>query len=292
MSRPIANFRPLAADIGPFADPVFLEVAHRHHGRGPLVDVVGPGGRVVLEEVEGVLAGVGHRDVVDYRSPLGDGAADLLVELTSERPLTLDSVPEDTARALAEVLAAAGRSVEVSPSDRTAILELPATADDWLAAIGKKERHETRRKRRRYEAEVGTVAIGTFDRPGPRLDEFVALHRTAPGDKGSFMTDPMADYFSDLLSLDGWSIRALLDPEGVMVAAGFGATVDGGYYLYNSAFDVARADASPGVVLVAALVEAGIDEGLVRFDFLKGDEAYKYRLGAVARQLADLNVHP
>ena len=35
-----------------------------------------------------------------------------------------------------------------------------------------------------------------FDASGPRLDEFVALHRTSVGEKQGFMTDPMAAYFS------------------------------------------------------------------------------------------------
>ena len=39
------------------------------------------------------------------------------------------------------------------------------------------------------------------------------------------------------------------------------------------------------MVLVDRLVAAAIEAGRPRFDFLKGDEAYKYRTGAVARPL-------
>ena len=57
------------------------------------------------------------------------------------------------------------------------------------------------------------------------------------------------------------------------------------YYLYNSSFDPAHSALSPGVVLLSSLIERAIGEGLTRFDFLKGDETYKRRLGAVYRPL-------
>ena len=43
-----------------------------------------------------------------------------------------------------------------------------------------------------------------------------------------------------------------------------------------------------GIVLIAAMIERSIADGLVRFDFLKGDERYKYHLGAVERPLSVL----
>jgi len=57
------------------------------------------------------------------------------------------------------------------------------------------------------------------------------------------------------------------------------------YYLYNSASDPAVGHASPGVVLVSALFEDRIARGTRIFDFLKGDEPYKFRYGARPRPL-------
>ena len=77
----------------------------------------------------------------------------------------------------------------------------------------------------------------------------------------------------------------LYGDDNRMVAAAMAWSDDSGYYLYNSAFDPAHGDASPGVVLVSMLIERAIEEGLAVFDFLKGDEHYKIRLGAGERQL-------
>ena len=43
--------------------------------------------------------------------------------------------------------------------------------------------------------------------------------------------------------------------------------------------------ASPGVVLFSSMIERQIERGVPVFDFLKGDEAYKYRHGAAPRPL-------
>jgi CelD/BcsL family acetyltransferase involved in cellulose biosynthesis len=281
---------PTAHGVGPFADPAFLEVVHRHHPRGRLVFDDVAAGAAVLEEVDGGFVGVGHRDLVDYRSPLGADGPHAVVELVGDRPLDLDSVPEDVARAIGEAFSRAGRVADVVVDDLTAVVDLPDDFDAWLAALGKKERHETRRKRRRYEDLVGPVVVEEYAGPGPWFDEFVALHRTSAGEKGHFMTETMAAFFRDLLALEGWSIRALVAPDGSMAAAGFGACDEAGFYLYNSAFDADRGAASPGVVLVAALIEDCIGRGLSRFDFLKGDEAYKFRLGARERPLGRVRV--
>ena len=45
---------------------------------------------------------------------------------------------------------------------------------------------------------------------------------------------------------------------------------------------------SPGVVLLGRLIELTIERGQSLFDFLKGDEHYKYRLGAEARPLYEI----
>ncbi|MBS1195573.1 MAG: family N-acetyltransferase, partial [Actinobacteria bacterium] len=81
------------------------------------------------------------------------------------------------------------------------------------------------------------------------------------------------------------SLDLLAGADGAPVAAALGFQDEEAYYLYNSAYDPAAAGASPGVVLVDLLVERAAEDALGRFDFLKGDEAYKLRLGGRPRPL-------
>jgi len=69
------------------------------------------------------------------------------------------------------------------------------------------------------------------------------------------------------------------------VAAAFGFARDDGYYLYNSAYARDAAESSPGIVLLATLIDALTAEGVPRLDLLKGDEPYKLRLGGNRRRL-------
>jgi CelD/BcsL family acetyltransferase involved in cellulose biosynthesis len=64
--------------------------------------------------------------------------------------------------------------------------------------------------------------------------------------------------------------------------------------IYNMAYDLNlavgdQAGLAPGVVLVSLLVERNLDSGL-RFDFLKGAQDYKLRLGGVPVDLIGITV--
>ncbi|MEA3510654.1 MAG: GNAT family N-acetyltransferase, partial [Actinomycetota bacterium] len=77
----------------------------------------------------------------------------------------------------------------------------------------------------------------------------------------------------------------LLSVAGTPVAAAFVFTDTDALYLYNSSYAEDASDTSPGIVLLTSMIERSIDDGVRRFDFLKGDEQYKYRLGAIDRPL-------
>jgi CelD/BcsL family acetyltransferase involved in cellulose biosynthesis len=54
-------------------------------------------------------------------------------------------------------------------------------------------------------------------------------------------------------------------------------------FFYLSGFDPLWARYSPGNALVGAAIAQAAREGATRFDFLRGQEAYKYRWGAADR---------
>ena len=51
-------------------------------------------------------------------------------------------------------------------------------------------------------------------------------------------------------------------------------------------------DLSPGIVGTATYLRDRIDRGDERFDFLRGDEPYKYGWGAIDRPLSRLVIEP
>jgi len=159
--------------------------------------------------------------------------------------------------------------------------------DGYLATLGKKERHEIRRKIRRAEA-AGTVALESAASPIDDLDAFVDLHQKRWGAEGLFPpTDGGAAsrrFFAGLFercSPGGLVDLSFLTVVGRRIAAG--VTFDDGevMYYYNAGIDPDARELSPGVVMVACYLKRAIALGRRRVDFLRGDEPYKYEWGAV-----------
>lgn len=280
----------VADATGPFCTDGFLSVVSRYDEGEPML-VADADAFIPLRRVGNEILFVGDGEVTDYHTPRGDASEALIASVAEEvghGRFVLDSLPEEAAKPLAAGLAAAGWSVSTGIHEMAAVLFLPETVEEYLAAIGKKERHEVRRKRRRYERLVGGVHHETHHGQGWAFAEFLRLHRLAQGGKGQFMTAEREALFSDLAELDGWRLDLLRTGEETAAAAVFGYSDPSGYYLYNSCYDPAAAEASPGVVLLGSMIERAIAETRPRFDFLKGDEMYKFRLGADRRPLIEV----
>lgn len=291
-TTPAFDLEPVAPATGPFPTRSFLEVIwqHRRDGESELTLVEGHDALVPLEQRDGCLTMAGEPDLTDYHSPLGDGVEELMAAFVRELPrgtrIELNSLPREAAEPLSQGLDLAAVSWAREEHTVAAVLDLPDTFEEYLHRIGKKERHEVRRKRRRYVEAVGELIHETHQDRGDAFDEFVRLHRRSNGSKGTFMTHEMADLFACLIDLPGWRIDLLRSPEtGSATACVFGYADEGGYYLYNSAYDPDVSEGSPGVALLGSMIERAIEEGRSHFDFLKGDERYKFRLGAEPRPL-------
>ncbi|VAW01376.1 hypothetical protein MNBD_ACTINO01-2543 [hydrothermal vent metagenome] len=282
-----SDLEPVASGIGPFPYRPFLETVwnHRDDAAGELHIMAIDSGAAAFVVTDDHVRFAGQSNLTDYHSPLGPKSAEAVAEALSTLPVTtfrFDSLPEEARTAVEMAVEMAGGRCTTIEDAVSAVLDLPDSYDAWLASIGKKERHEVRRKRRRFEAEFGEIAI--VQHGAEAINMFCAMHRTAQGDKGMFMTGDMQRYFEDLLDHGGATIHTL-ECDGIPRANAFGFETEDGYFYYNSAYDPDAAMASPGIVLLAALIEAQIARGATVFDFLKGDERYKFKHGARPRQL-------
>lgn len=277
---------PLAPHVGPFPNRAFLEAWWRHRGAG--TPIIAGAGQSALSCVvrDGIVRMAGEGDLTDYHSPLGadprPAVDSLLGRLPSNATIHFDSLPGEAAAPLVEALVAAGSRVTATEHDATMILDLPDHVDAYLADLDGKQRHEIRRKSRRFGDLVGE---GGLRRDESGFSTFVEMHRAAPRDKGAFMTTEMEGFFRDLLEVPGAALDLLIGTGGRPVAAAFGFEDEQAYYLYNLSFDPIAASASPGIVLCDTLIRSAIASGKRRFDFLKGDEGYKRRFGATPRPL-------
>lgn len=283
--HPAWHLPPTAARTGPFPRPSFLR-AWASLRRTSVALAVGEDAALALHLDDDLVTLAGSPDVTDYHSPLGDGVERLAAEIAEKlrgRRFRFDSLPEEAARPLGAGLRAAGAAVDSEQHHVTAVVELPDAYEEWLRRIGKKYRHEVRRKRRRFVEEIGEPIL--VRRAGAAaLDEFFRLHRRSRGEKGRFMTPDMEGFFRSLHD-GGDAVVDLLVVDDRVVAATFSFEEADTFYVYNSAYDPDARHASPGIVMLSLLIEDRIGRGTRVFDLLKGDERYKFQHGAEPRPL-------
>jgi CelD/BcsL family acetyltransferase involved in cellulose biosynthesis len=208
-------------------------------------------------------------------------------DLISRQPLLLPNLVEGspTIACLPRLCSELGYSFQVEEMDRSPYVPLPSSFEEYFLQLGNKERHELRRKIRR----AGETAPGLSFRVTRTREEFerdfpsfVALHRLSHTSKAAFMDDRMAGFFREMAEgfLSSGRLRlAFLSGEGGDVASVFQIACDRTILLYNSGYDPAHRESSPGLVLLARCIEDAIRQGVREYDFLRGRERYKYDLG-------------
>ena len=184
---------------------------------------------------------------------------------------------------------AQGWTLNLEPEEVCPVATLPtgATIDDYLATLGKKERHEIRRKVRRAES-AGEVRLVDSTDPLADLPAFIDLHQRRWGATGLFPdTEGGAQsrrFFRRLFELfgaDGPLHLAFLTVAGRRVGASVSFESADAVLYYNAGVDPDSRDLSPGVVMVERLMRRALERGASRLDFLRGNESYKYEWGAV-----------
>jgi CelD/BcsL family acetyltransferase involved in cellulose biosynthesis len=207
------------------------------------------------------------------------------------RTVELRPVPAASATPalLTSLAPTAGLSCRAEVEDRCPVIDLPQTWDGYLERLSGKDRHELRRKLRRAEAGRPRVEVARTPAAMTALmDGFVALHRRSKVGKARFMDDSMEAFFRELgqaLAAAGLAALWMLWLEERPVAALFCLEQAGTVSLYNSGFDPEARAMSPGVVLIARTIEDAITRGFRRYDFLRGEEPYKYGFGAVPTEV-------
>ncbi len=196
------------------------------------------------------------------------------------RTLRPDSL---TLKALKEV---APRQLEDSleEDEVTYEMDLPGDWDGYLMQLNGKQRHEVRRKIRRLESNGSYTyrAITRTDQLNGAAAVFFDLFQRNRQDKAKFMDDAMAAYFSELmtsLAREQMLRLCFLEVQGQPAATVLCFDHDGTRYLYNSGYDADFEQLSVGVLSKVFSIQQGIGMGCRRFDFLKGAEVYKKRIG-------------
>lgn len=170
----------------------------------------------------------------------------------------------------------------------TPYIPLPGDFEAYLASIDKKQRHEIRRKMRRAE-ESGQNVRWYIVKDEATLDaEAEACCHLMAQDpaKQAFLTQTMRSQMKAMIHAAfkaGYLQLAFMEVDGQKAAGYLNFDYGGRIWVYNSGLDQRFRELSPGWVLLGHLLQWANEHGRREFDFMRGDEEYKYRFGAVNR---------
>ncbi len=174
--------------------------------------------------------------------------------------------------------------VSTNLEDRSYELKLPSNWDDYLKMLNKKQRHEVRRKMRKLENEKPDYSFrvitdqNQIEAANSLFFDLFLQNK----EKEDFMTPQMKIYFENLFrnsSESGLAKLGLLEVDNSAVASVLFFDYFKRIYLYNSGYNNDYRDLSVGLLSKIYLIKDSLEKGFEFYDFLKGDEVYKKRLG-------------
>ncbi len=299
----------------PFQSLAYQKAWWTHLGPGTLSTIV------ARDEADGALRGLlcvyAHKGLIhfngcveetDYLDLLAaeadaravwDIALDCLLgpEAPAWHTLEFCNVPawSPTLRILPELTAARGLSCAVQAHEVCPVIALPDRFETYLDGLDRKQRHEVRRKlRRAVGADARIEVVHPGDDIRAEVESFLSLLERSTPEKGVWLNPARRAVFHEVAAaaLDAGTLQLMfISTEGQRAAALFNFVYRDRVWVYNSGLDPDNFGwLSAGVVLTARAIELAIEAGLKTFDFLRGDEEYKYRFGAVDTQIFRLTL--
>jgi CelD/BcsL family acetyltransferase involved in cellulose biosynthesis len=205
----------------------------------------------------------------------------------------LDSSPTIPAlQAAAEKL---GWSYSQEALQHCPYIALPGDWETYICSIDKKQRHEIRRKMRRaegYYLPLRWYIVKEGDRLEQEMDGFLDLMAYDP-DKAKFLTPAMREQMHRIVQAAhraGWLQLAFIEVNGEKAAGYLNFDYMNHIWVYNSGMDFRFSELSLGWVLLGRLLEWANEHKRQYFDFMRGDEQYKYRFGAIDRRVMRITV--
>jgi len=265
---------------------------HRLVGLAPLVISRRPWGPRVLEPMGAGVAD--YHDLIALPGLAEEAIAAFWAELSSHsRRWDLLHLPQicgsaATAGALGQAIGDDGYHLHQSAGDVCPVLDLPATWEEYLSSLSRKTRMNVRRYARLLEKEFDTsyTVVAKPEEVGPALNALFSLHGKRwrrQGLPGVLVSKRRRRFHRELalaLLERGWLRLHCLHLGDRPSAALLTYCHGNRHFYYIGGFDPDLDRYSVGTVLLSQCIRSAIEEEAHQFDFLRGAERYKYRMGA------------
>jgi CelD/BcsL family acetyltransferase involved in cellulose biosynthesis len=169
-------------------------------------------------------------------------------------------------------------------------ITLNGSFEEYLSRVEKKQRHEIRRKMRRAAESEKHVRFHVIEPTADIESETNAFFDLMVQDpnKEQFLHPEMREQMTVTIRNAferGYLWLAFLEINGSKAAASLNFDYKNKLWGYNSGVGREHMELSPGWVLLAHVIQWCTEHGRTEFDFMRGDEDYKYRFGGVNRHV-------
>jgi CelD/BcsL family acetyltransferase involved in cellulose biosynthesis len=234
-----------------------------------------------------IVALTGGPEIADYLDIIGDDGKkekaweEIILYCKNEgvTTLVLDNVPEFSPTvSFFQSQTSLFSSSRIEKQDTTPMMSLPGNWETYLSGLSRHSRHELRRKLKNFENQYPHMKMYTSENPQMDMEALLRLMKLDEM-KNMFLTDKMQTFFRKLPdSFPGGVRLELLSVDQMIASATFAFTSVDTVYLYNSGFDETQFSGA-GFYLKATNIKRAIEDGFTTYNFLQGNERYKYELG-------------
>ena len=250
---------------------------------------------LIIDKKSKTISILGDKDLFDYRdiivnSDYANHIYDLLLfdffdsEMYQTYKFIFESIPETSNLInFLKKLNLDRYEIDINQEDVTPDIELSNSWEDYLMLLNKKQRHEVRRKLRKFEAEGFTSQLITHPVQSDKFfDDFFDLFVKSRQDKEEFLTSDRKNFFEKLLfnfaDVSQLRILSLYDGEK-LISACIVIDYNETYFLYNNAYSLMYNTFSVGLISKIYAIKESLERNKNNFNFLRGNERYKYHLG-------------
>jgi len=179
------------------------------------------------------------------------------------------------------------------------IVGLPASWDEYLRKLSSNFRSQVRRSYKQVGGEGKPVFVSVDSSDAEAFaDDLIRLNRSrmqTKGEQSSLENKAFQTFLREVIPYMAahelaWMDVIVQDENILGSALNFvhGDTV----YFYMGGFDDKARKIRPGTALFALVIQRGISRGYAAYDFLRGDEEYKYRWSATDAMTHNVAIYP
>lgn len=172
-------------------------------------------------------------------------------------------------------------------------ITLPTTWDEYFSSLSQRRRQKLRALEKSHNVEFKQFDADSLEEG---LNKFIDLHQRrwqSANIRGVFSTPKMKEFYRDIASQflkRNWLHFSCLEVDNEMVSGEYGCVYNRKFYAVTRARDTRYPKYSVGHLHEIYLIKYAINNHLKEFDFLQGEEPYKFYWTKSTRKYAEVIV--